>query len=283
MRRIVLATILILSAAPAVTNAAPATQIQGAEQRLQAAQRVAPIPPATLDGLRNALGLMKQDQAQAVLFQVDARIFAARMEGLAEIRGQEAQQRQLESLQEQVRRLGTQYQALQAEYGQLRQQLAARTMSTAQTRHLEQEIQQQKTQLQQEEKRVATLAGQSQQSAAPAYAKALTVYAQVRAASDGVHVSMPAASLFADNARLSSAGRQRLQAMASILKQASASQVLVRVAPQPGGISLATQRAEAILHALRKDGIPDRVLALATGSGLTPGTAELLLVGQAAP
>ena len=80
-----------------------------------------------------------------------------------------------------------------------------------------------------------------------------------------------------------SAGRQRLQAMASILKQASASQVLVRVAPQPGGISLATQRAEAILHALRQDGIPDRVLALATGSGLTPGTAELLLVGQAAP
>ncbi|MGC8503724.1 MAG: hypothetical protein ACP5MM_02895 [Acidithiobacillus sp.] len=283
MRRIVLVTSLILSAAPAVSNAAPATQIQGAEQRLLAAQHVAPIPPATLDSLRNALALMKQDQAQAVLFQVDARIFAARMEGLAEIRGQEAQQRQLDGLQEQVQRLGTQYQALQAEYGHLRQQLAAKTMSTAQTQHLEQEIQQQKTQLQQEEKRVAALAGQSQQSAAPAYAKALTVYAQVRAASDGVHVSMPAASLFADNARLSSAGRQRLQAMASILKQASASQVLVRVAPQPGGISLATQRAEAILHALRQDGIPDRVLALATGSGLTPGTAELLLVGQAAP
>ncbi len=283
MRRIALATILILSASPIVANAAPAPQIQSAEQRLLAAQRVAPIPPATLDGLRNALALMKQDQAQPALFQVDARIFAARMEGLAEIRGQETQQRQLEGLQEQIQRLSTQNQSLQAEYGQLRQQLAAKTMSTAQTRHLEQEIQQQKTQLQQEEKRVATLAGQSPQSAAPAYAKALTVYAQVRAASDGVHVSLPAASLFAANARLSSAGRQRLQAMASILKQASASQVLVRVAPQPGGISLATQRAEAILHALRQDGIPDRVLALATGSGLTPGTAELLLVGQAAP
>lgn len=282
MRRIVLASILILTTA--VANAATAPRIQNAEQRLLAAQRVAPIPPATLDGLRNALALMKQDQAQPALFQVDARIFDARMAGLAEIRRQETQQHQLGDLQEEVQRLGTQYQSLQTEYAQLRQQLAARTMSTAQNQHLEQEIQQQKTLLQQEEKRVATLAGQHPESAAPAYAKALTVYAQVRAASDGVHVSMPTASLFAGNAhQLSSAGRQRLQAVASIIKQASASQVLVRVAPQPGGISLATRRAETILHALRQDGIPDRVLALATGFGLTPGTAELLLVDQAAP
>jgi len=283
---------VLLTALPGMAAADTATTqtLQQALQRLQNAQRSGPpMPSATLSGLHSSLQMMARDQVNPALFQVDQAIFNARLTGLYEQRQQAAEQNQLSSLQRQVQSLTRQHQSLQNEYGRLREQLASKTMSGAQTQHLQAEIQQQQQMLQSEEQRLAGLAIQqgatpipgistSPLTAQPGYGKALTVYAQVRAASDGVHVTMPVNSLFGSDNQLSADGEQRLQAISSILKQTAASEILVRVAPQPLGANVATQRAETILRTLRRNGIPDKVLALATGAGLGTGTAELLLV-----
>lgn len=289
-----IAAALLLSF-PALASADVATTrvLQQSLQRLQNAQRNGPaIPPATLSGLQESLQMMTRDQVNPAIFQVDKAIFDARMAGLQEQRQSIHQQTSLSKLQQQVQSLTSQHQALQNEYARLRQQLASKTMTGAQTQHLQAEIQQQKQMLQAEEKHLANLAKQppgslnglssstaiTSTTSLPAYGKALTVYARVQAASDGVHVSMPADSLFGSDNRLSSDGEQRLQAISRILKQSNAQEILVRVAPQPLGANAATQRAEAILRNLRRNGVPDQSLALATGSGLAAGTAELLLV-----
>ncbi|MBU2738509.1 hypothetical protein [Acidithiobacillus concretivorus] len=297
MRAHALIAAALLLSFPALASADVATTriLQQSLQRLQNAQRSGPaIPAATLSGLQESLQMMTRDQVNPAIFQVDKAIFDARMAGLQEQRQSIHQQTSLSKLQQQVQSLTSQHQALQNEYARLRQQLASKTMTGAQTQHLQAEIQQQKQMLQAEEKHLANLAKQPPSSlnglssstaitststtSLPAYGKALTVYAQVQAASDGVHVSMPADSLFGSDNRLSSDGEQRLQAISRILKQSNAHEILVRVAPQPLGANAATQRAEAILRNLRRNGVPDQSLALATGSGLTAGTAELLLV-----
>ena len=287
-RHLIAAALLVALALPGVALADATTThaLRQALQRLQEAQRSGPpIPPATLSGLHDSIQRMTRDQVDPPLFRVDQAIFDARMAGLREERRQADQQGSLYPLQNQVRSLTRQYQSLQTEYANLRAQLANKTMSGAQTQHLQAEIQQQKQLLQQEEHRLAGLAGQpsatpNSTTAPPAagYGKALTVYAQVRAASDGVHVTMPVDSLFGSDNRLSADGAQRLRAISGILKQASVSEILVRVSPQPLGANAATQRAETILRTLRRDGIPGQVLALATGAGLSTGVAELLLV-----
>lgn len=295
MRAHALIAAALLLSFPALASADVATTrvLQQSLQRLQNAQRSGPaIPPATLSGLQESLQMMTHDQVNPAIFQVDKAIFDARMAGLQEQRQSIHQQTSLNKLQQQVQSLTRQHQALQNEYAQLRQQLASKTMTGAQTQHLQEEIQQQKQMLQAEEKHLASLAKQAPNSlnglssstaitsttSLPAYGKALTVYARVQATSDGVHVSMPADSLFGSDNRLSSDGEQRLQAISRILKQSNAHEILVRVAPQPLGANAATQRAEAILRNLRRNGVPDQSLALATGSGLAAGTAELLLV-----
>ncbi len=280
------AALLVTLPGVALADATTTHALRQALQRLQEAQRSGPpIPPATLSGLQNSIQMMTRDQVDPPLFRVDQAIFDARMAGLREERHQTDQQGSLYPLQNQVRSLTRQYQSLQTEYANLRAQLANKTMSGAQTQHLQAEIQQQKQLLQQEEHRLAGLAGQpsatpNSTTAPPAagYGKALTVYAQVRAASDGVHVTMPVDSLFGSDNRLSTDGAQRLRAISGILKQAAVSEILVRVSPQPLGANAATQRAETILRTLRRDGIPGQVLALATGAGLSTGVAELLLV-----
>ncbi|MBU2759311.1 hypothetical protein [Acidithiobacillus sulfurivorans] len=297
MRAHALIAAALLLSFPALASADVATTrvLQQSLQRLQNAQRSGPaIPPTTLSGLQESLQMMTRDQVNPAIFQVDKAIFDARMAGLQEQRQSIHQQTGLSKLQQQVHSLTSQHQALQNEYARLRQQLASKTMTSAQTQHLQTEIQQQKQMLQAEEKHLASLAKQPPSSlngisssaaitststtSLPAYGKALTVYAQVQAASDGVHVSMPADSLFGSDNRLSNDGEQRLQAISRILKQSNAHEILVRVAPQPLGANAATQRAEAILRNLRRNGVPDQSLALATGSGLAAGTAELLLV-----
>ncbi|CDQ11548.1 conserved exported protein of unknown function [Acidithiobacillus ferrivorans] len=284
--------VVLLLALPgiAVADIATTQALQQALQRLEKAQRSGPpIPPATLSGLHSSLRMMTSDQVNPVLFQVDRAIFNARLAGLREQRQQAAEQDRLSGLRQQVQSLTRQHQALQNEYGKLREQLASKTMSGARTQHLQAEIQQQQQMLQSEEQRLAGLAQQqgatpipgvaaSPLTTQPGYGKALMVYAQVRAASDGVHVTMPVNSLFGSDTRLSADGKQRLQAISGILKQTAASEILVRVAPQPLGANVATQRAETILRTLRHNGIPGTVLALATGVGLSSGTAELLLV-----
>ncbi len=293
-RFLIAATLLITFPVLASADVATTQVLQQSLQRLQNAQRNGPtMPPATLSALQETLQMMTRDQVSPALFQVDKAIFDARMAGLQEQRQSGKQQQHLGDLQKQVQSLTKQHQALQNEYAKLRQQLASKTMTGAQAQHLQKEIQQQKQMLQSEEQRLATIAKQPQQSSSillpeqsgittsstlPAYGKALTVYAQVKAASDGVHVTMPADSLFGSDNRLSSDGEQRLQAISKILKQSNASEILVRVAPQPLGANAATQRAETILRSLRRNGVPDQALALATGSGLAAGTAELLLV-----
>jgi regulator of replication initiation timing len=299
MRAHALIAAALLLSFPALASADVATTrvLQQSLQRLQNAQRSGPaIPSTTLSGLQESLQMMTRDQVNPAIFQVDKAIFDARMAGLQEQRQSIHQQTSLSKLQQQVQSLTSQHQALQNEYARLRQQLASKTMTGAQTQHLQAEIQQQKQMLQAEEKHLASLAKQPSSSlnglssstaitstststtSLPAYGKALTVYAQVQAASDGVHVSMPADSLFGSDNRLSNDGEQRLQAISRILKQSNAYEILVRVAPQPLGANAATQRAEAILRNLRRNGVPDQSLALATGSGLAAGTAELLLV-----
>ncbi len=290
MRARHLIAVALLLALPGIAAADIATTqaLQQALQRLERVQRSGPpITPATLSGLHSSLRMMTRDQVNPALFQVDSAIFNARLAGLHEQRQQAAAQDRLSSLQHQVQSLTSQHQALQNEYGKLREQLASKTMSGAQTQHLQAEIRQQQQMLQSEEQRLAGLAKQqgavpgapaSPLTALPSYGRALTVYAQVRAASDGVHVTMPVTSLFGSDTQLSTDGKQRLQAISGILKQTAASEILVRVAPQPLGANVATQRAETILRTLRRNGIPGTVLALATGVGLSPGTAELLLV-----
>jgi regulator of replication initiation timing len=286
VRHLIAAVLLIALPGMALADPATTQALQQAIQRLRDAQRGAPpIPAATLSGLHNSLQMMTRDQVDPALFQVDQAIFNARLAGLREMREQAAKQDRLSSLQRQVQSLTRQQQSLQAEYGKLREQLANMTMSGARTQHLQAEIQQQKQMLQLEEQRLAGMANQQGASASALAAqsgsvKALTVYAQVRAASDGVHVTMPVNSLFGSDNQLSASGKQRLQAISRILKQTTASEILVRVAPQPLGANVATQRAETILRALRRDGIPDQVLALATGAGLSAGTAELLLAND---
>ena len=283
---IIAAALLVTLPGVALADATTTHALRQALQRLQDAQRSGPpIPPATLSGLQDSIQMMTRDQVDLPLFRVDLAIFDARMAGLREERHQAGQQGSLYRLQNQVRSLTRQYQSLQTEYANLRAQLANKTMSGAQNQHLQAEIQQQKQLLQQEEHRLAGLAGQpsatpNSTTAPPAagYGKALTVYAQVRAASDGVHVTMPVDSLFGSDNRLSADGAQRLRAISGILKQASVSEILVRVSPQPLGANAATQRAETILRTLRRDGIPGQYLALATGAGLSTGVAELLLV-----
>ncbi len=290
MRARHLIAVALLLALPGIAAADIATTqaLQQALQRLERVQRSGPpITPATLSGLHSSLRMMTRDQVNPALFQVDSAIFNARLAGLHEQRQQAAAQDRLSSLQHQVQSLTRQHQALQNEYGKLREQLASKTKSGAQTQHLRAEIRQQQQMLQSEEQRLAGLAKQqgavpgapaSPLTALPSYGRALTVYAQVRAASDGVHVTMPVTSLFGSDTQLSTDGKQRLQAISGILKQTAASEILVRVAPQPLGANVATQRAETILRTLRRNGIPGTVLALATGVGLSPGTAELLLV-----
>ena len=290
MRARHLIAVALLLALPGIAAADIATTqaLQQALQRLERVQRSGPpITPATLSGLHSSLRMMTRDQVNPALFQVDSAIFNARLAGLHEQRQQAAAQDRLSSLQHQVQSLTRQHQTLQNEYGKLREQLASKTMSGAQTQHLQAEIRQQQQMLQSEEQRLAGLAKQqgavpgapaSPLTALPSYGRALTVYAQVRAASDGVHVTMPVTSLFGSDTQLSTDGKQRLQAISGILKQTAASEILVRVAPQPLGANVATQRAETILRTLRRNGIPGTVLALATGVGLSPGTAELLLV-----
>ncbi|PKY09509.1 hypothetical protein B1757_14220 [Acidithiobacillus marinus] len=290
---LIAATLLITWPVLASADLATTRVLQQSLQRLHNAQRSGPaIPPETLSRLHETLQMMTRDQIDSRLFQVDKAIFDARMAGLQAQRQRSHQQTSLHKLQEQVQSLSKQHQALQSEYAQLRQQLASKTMTGAQTQHLQAEIQQQKQMLQAEEQHLANLAKQPQSTvspppsssvsssnaALPSYGKALTVYAQVRAASDGVHVSMPADSLFGSDNRLSQDGEQRLQAISRILKQSNVREILVRVAPQPLGANVATQRAESILRSLRRNGVPDQSLALATGSGLPAGSAELLLV-----
>ena len=289
-RHLIAAALLIALPSLAAADTATTQALQQALQRLQNVQRSGPpMPSATLSGLHTSLQMMTRDQINPALFQVDQAIFNARLSGLYEQRQQAAEQNRLSSLQRLVQSLTRQHQSLQSEYGRLREQLASKTMSGAQTQHLQAEIQQQRQMLQSEEQRLAGMATQqgatpipnastSPLSTLPGYGKALTVYAQVRAASDGVHVTMPVTSLFGNENRLSVDGKQRLQAISGILKQTAASEILVRVAPQPLGANVATQRAENILRTLRRNGIPDKVLALATGAGLSTGTAELLLV-----
>ena len=291
-RHFIAVALLLALPGIAVADIATTQALQEALQRLEKIQRSGPpIPPATLSDLHSSLRMMTRDQVNPVLFQVDRAIFNARLAGLREQRQQAAEQDRLSGLRQQVQSLTRQHQALQNEYGKLREQLASKTMSGARTQHLQAEIQQQQQMLQSEEQRLAGLAQQqgattppipgvaaSPLTAQPGYGKALTVYAQVRAASDGVHVTMPVNSLFGSDTRLSADGKQRLQAISGILKQTAASEILVRVAPQPLGANVATQRAETILRTLRHNGIPGTVLALATGVGLSSGTAELLLV-----
>ena len=271
-RHLIAVALLLALPGIAVADIATSQALQQALQRLEKAQRSGPpIPPATLFGLHSSLRMMTRDQVNPVLFQVDRAIFNARLAGLREQRQQAAEQDRLNGLRHQVQSLTRQYQALQNEYGKLREQLASKTMSGARIQHLQAEIQQQGA---------IPIPGVTATplTTQPGYSKALTVYAQVRAASDGVHVTMPVNSLFSSDTRLSTSGKQRLQAISGILKQTAASEILVRVAPQPLGANVATQRAETILRTLRHDGIPGTVLALATGLGLSSGTAELLLV-----
>ncbi|WCE94091.1 hypothetical protein [Acidithiobacillus ferriphilus] len=271
-RHLIAVALLLALPGIAVADIATSQALQQALQRLEKAQRSGPpIPPATLFGLHSSLRMMTRDQVNPVLFQVDRAIFNARLAGLREQRQQVTGQNRLNGLRHQVQSLTRQYQALQNEYGKLREQLANKTMSGARIQHLQAEIQQQGA---------IPIPGVTATplTTQPGYSKALTVYAQVRAASDGVHVTMPVNSLFSSNTRLSTSGTQRLQAISGILKQTAASEILVRVAPQPLGANVATQRAETILRTLRHDGIPGTVLALATGLGLSSGTAELLLV-----
>ena len=272
-RHFIAVALLLALPGIAVADIATSQALQQALQRLEKAQRSGPpIPPATLSGLHSSLRMMTRDQVNPVLFQVDRAIFNARLAGLSEQRQQVTEQDRLNGLRHQVQSLTRQYQALQNEYGKLREQLASKTMSGARIQHLQAEIQQQQGAMPIPGVTATPLTTQ------PGYNKALTVYAQVRAASDGVHVTMPVNSLFSSDTRLSTSGKQRLQAISGILKQTAASEILVRVAPQPLGANVATQRAETILRTLRHDGIPGTVLALATGLGLSSGTAELLLV-----
>ena len=272
-RHLIAAALLIALPGMAAADTATTQALQQALQRLQNAQRSGPpMPSATLSGLHSSLQMMTRDQVNPALFQVDHAIFNARLAGLYEQRQQVAEQNRLSSLQRLVQSLTRQHQSLQDEYGRLREQLASKTMSGARIQHLQAEIQQQQGAMPIPGVTATPLTTQ------PGYSKALTVYAQVRAASDGVHVTMPVNSLFSSDARLSTSGKQRLQAISGILKQTAASEILVRVAPQPLGANVATQRAETILRTLRHDGIPGTVLALATGVGLSSGTAELLLV-----
>jgi len=257
-------------------------------QRLEQQQ----VPADRLAPLRATLQQMTSDQVNPALFAVDRAIFAAQLDGIRIERDNGQQGERIASLRRQLQELQSQSQQLQDEYARLRQQLAQQTRAGAQSQRLQQEIQQQKQTLQEEQQQLEELSKQAPSAPAQAPSPGAVVpglpagirqYAQVSVGKEGVRLQMPAAQLFAPAShRLTANGLQRLRALANGLRQSSASEILVRVSPQPEGTNTATRQAESILHALRQNGIPDQRLALASGSGVPAGMAELLLVGLGA-
>ncbi|WP_291510809.1 hypothetical protein [Acidithiobacillus sp.] len=258
--------------------------LQQLEQQQVPADRLAPM--------RSTLQQMTSDQVNPALFAVDRAIFAAQLEGIRIERDNAQQSQRLASLRRQLQDLQSQSQHLQDEYARLRQQLAQQTATGAQSERLQQEIQQQKQTLRQEQQRLEELSKQapaapgavpSPSVAVPGIPAGLSQYAQISTGKEGVRLRMPVAQLFVPSShQLTANGLQRLRSVANSLRQSSASEILVRVSPQPEGTNTATRQAESILRALRQNGIPDQRLALASGSGVPAGMAELLLVGLGA-
>ena len=250
------------------------------------------VPADRLAPLRSTLQQMTSDQVNPALFAVDRAIFAAQLEGIRIERDNDQQGQNIATLRRELQKLQSQSQHLQDEYARLRQQLAQQTASGAQSQRLQQEIAQQKQILRQEQQRLEELSKQapsapstasSPSPAVPGIPAGLGQYAQVSAGKDGLRLQMPVAQLFAPSShQLTANGLQRLRSLANSLRASSASEILVRVSPQPEGTNAATRQAEVILRALRQNGIPDQRLALASGAGVPAGTAELLLVGLGA-
>jgi type IV pilus biogenesis protein CpaD/CtpE len=287
MKRRLLLLPLFLLPSLAWADTATTTVLQQAYAQARSLQPQ--LSPQESAQLQQDLQQMTADQVNPALFGVDHAIFEARVQGLRAAHAPSSAQEK-ERLQRQLNSLNQRYQSLQAEYAQLRQQLANRTMESARSSRLQQEIQQQKQTLQQEEQSLAKL--QPKSSAAPATSptarapqaapvpqqmQALASYGTLRQGKYGTELDLPVASLFSGDRELSANGRQRLRSIAGALKGVSAPQILVRVSSQPGGINLATQRAEAIVQGLRQAGVPEQRLALAANAGVANGMAQILL------
>ncbi|MBU2754600.1 hypothetical protein HFU84_04660 [Acidithiobacillus sp. CV18-2] len=292
IRRSLLASTLLLLPALAWADATTTAALQRAYGQFQNLQKSTHLTPQQSASLQRDLQQMTADQVNPPLFAVDRAIFEARLQGLREAQAAANGGQEKERLSRELASLNQKYQALQAEYAQLRQQLATQTMQGARSARLKQEIQQQKEILQQEEQSLATMQPSSAPStssstsvsptvaapaAAPAPLQALAAYGDLRQGKYGTELNMPVSALFSSDQGLSANGKQRLRAVAGTLKGISAAQILVRVSGQPGGLNLATQRAEAILQGLRQAGIPDSRLALASGAGVASGMAQILL------
>ncbi len=256
-------------------------QIQNATARVEAQEKQGGLTQAQIRNLQETLHMMTADQIYPALFRVDRAILEARFQGILQYRQRIEQARNAVHLKNQLANLKHEHQVLAARYSALRQQLAQKTMAGAQTQHMEQKIRQQEKTIRQEEGALAEMKtpGNAGNNSSPA--SALSAYGSVRTGRNGVHLQMPVSTLFQNSHILSTTGLERLRAVASALQRVETREILVRVAPRPGGTNLATQRAERILRTLRKNGIPDQRLALATGSGLPEGTAELFLVNAA--
>ncbi|MEY2342788.1 hypothetical protein AB4090_11860 [Acidithiobacillus sp. IBUN Pt1247-S3] len=294
IRRSLLAATLLFLPALAWADTSTTAALQRAYAQTQSLQKSHDLSPQQSANLQRDLQQMTADQVNPPLFAVDKAIFEARLHGLREAQTAASGGQEKERLTHELATLNQKYQSLQAEYAQLRQQLANHTMQGARTARLKQEIQQQKETLQQEEQSLATMQPSTAPSsssspavapsfpaptvaAAPAPMQALAAYGDLHQGKYGTELNMPVTGLFAGDQQLSANGKQRLRAVAGTLKGITAAQILVRVSGQPGGLNLATQRAEAILQGLRQAGIPDSRLALASGSGVASGMAQILL------
>lgn len=292
IRRSLLAAPLLLLPALAWADVATTTALQQAYAQVQNLQKTHRLSPQQSASLQRDLQQMTADQVNPPLFAVDKAILAARLQGLRQAQSGQTGGQEKERLTHELTALNQRYQALQAEYARLQQQLASHTMQNARSSRLAQEIQEQKQTLQQEEQSLAamqpsTAPSTSTPSIPPSSAattavpstptQALAAYGSLRQGQYGTELNMPVSALFTSDQTLSANGRQRLRAVAGTLKGISATQILVRVSAQPGGLNLATQRAEAILQSLRQAGVPDSRLALASGSGVASGMAQILL------
>jgi len=283
--------ICLLLPAVAWADSSTTLAMQRAYAQVQALQKEG-VSPAQGAALQRDLQQMNADQVNPELFAIDQAILQARIEGIRESRGNNPSQHQ--ALEQQLKRLNQRYQSLQQKYGKLRLELAQHTEASARQQRLEEEIQQQKALIQQEEESLgqiptspthstpptgsAPLAvpAPAPQPAVPRALQSLAAYGSLRQGKNGTELNLPVTALFTQDHQLSANGQQRLRAIAAALRGQS-TEVLVRVASQPGGLNLATQRAEEMLRALRQAGIPQERLALASGAGLSAGTAQILL------
>ncbi len=271
---------LFLLGFPFLAQGNPATtrQLQEATAIVQVQEMRGGLTPMQIQNLQETLHMLTADQIYPNLFRVDLAILEARLQGVQLYRQTATQSRDAILLKNQMAKLNREYQVLEAQYSALRQKLAQKTMSGAQTQHLEQKIQQQEQALKQEEGALAQMKTPVSGGSVSSPVRTLSAYGSVQSGRNGIHLQMPVSTLFQSSHVLSTRGLEQLRKVASALQRVETSEILVRVAPNPGGTNLATQRAERILRTLRKNGIPDQRLALATGSGLPDGTAELFLV-----